>query len=266
MNLSSNFTDKMSTTTPLYRLFFEIVQMMGMRGYSIHPFKFLIDHRMKNDRLTELGQLDKVVEFSDSDLIQHLVNYRTTNFGVSPDLFPGSRMPISMIFDHPISGIRTLVLVSNETECVTSKDTIVDFINNILKTVTYNKTGGQSCDPSLSCNKVSGIFVIPSGVSPFCRTFLNEMSKIKILTENEILSRCYDSVIQSHITTVPPDEKMSILEPVGLTGQKIPAVNSLTDSLCKVLDLQKDHMMIATRTAIAPEETITASLFFRQIN
>lgn len=254
------------SSTPLYRLFFEIVQFMGCRGYNIHPFKFLIDHRMKNERLIELGQVDKVVEFSDADLIQHLVNYRTTNFGVKPELFIGSRMPISMIFDNPITGLRTLVLVSNETEGVTSKDTIVDFISNILKTITYHKTGGRSVDPFLKSNKVSGIFILPSGVSPFSRTFLNEMPTIKLLTEAEVLSRCYDSVIQSHITTVPPEEKMAILEPVGLTGQKIPAVNSSNDTLCKILDLPKDHMMIATRTAIASEETITSSLFFRQIN
>jgi hypothetical protein len=254
------------STTPLYRLFFEIVQMMGIRGYNIHPFKFLIDHRMKNERLIELGEIDKVVEFTDTDLIQHLVNYRTTNFGVQPELFQGSRMSISMIFDNPITGMRTLVLVSNETECVTSKDTIVDFISSILKTVTYYKTGGISVDPFLSRNKVNGIFILPSGVSPFCRTFLNELPTIKLLTENEVLSRCYDSVIQSHITTVTSDEKMSILEPVGLTGQKIPAINSSTDALCKILDLTKDHMMIATRTAIASEETITSSMFFRQIN
>lgn len=256
----------MSVNTPLYKLFFEIVQMMGMRGYNIFPFKFLVDNHMKNERFIELGQLDKVKIFNDNDLVQHLVNYRTTNFGVSADFFPGSRMPISMVFDHPITGIRTLVLVSNETEGITSKDTIVDFISNILKTITYYKTNKQSCDPFLSRNKVNGIFILPSGVSSFSRTFLNEMPTIKLLTENEVMSRCYDSIIQSHITTVTPDEKMSILEPVGLTGQKIPSVNSNNDVLCKILDLQKDHMMIATRTAIASEETIDKSMFFRQIN
>lgn len=256
----------MSTTTPLYRLFFEIVQMMGMRGYSIHPFKKIIDRHMANERFIESNQLDKVINITDNDLIQWIINYRTTNFGVQPELFQGNRMSMSMIFDHPKTDIRTLVLISNEIEGVTPKDTIVDFISNILKPITYFKTGGKSLDPFLSSNKVNAIFILPNGVSSFSKTYLNEMPTIKILTENEILSRCYDSVIQSYIETVTPEERAFILEPVGLDSKKIPSVNSTNDTLCKILNLKRDDLMIATRTAITNEETITKTKFFRQIN
>jgi DNA-directed RNA polymerase subunit H (RpoH/RPB5) len=250
----------------LMKLFFEIVQMMGMRGYNIHPFKFIIDNYMKNERFTELGQLDKIIEFDENLVIEHLINYRTTNFGIGPENFKGERMKISMIFDNPITGMRTLVLVSNETEGITSKDIINDYISRVLRPITKYKTNGLSIDPFLKNNKVNAIFILPSGVSPFSKSFLNEMSTIILMTESEILNRCYDSVIQSHIRTVPPDEKMSILESVGLNGSRIPSINSANDSLCKILDLQKDHLMISTRTSIASEETITNSIFLRNIN
>ena len=71
----------MNTTTrgPLNILFFEIVQMMGMRGYNIQPFKWLIDNRMKNDRLIELGKLNQTQEISEQDLVQWIINYITTH-------------------------------------------------------------------------------------------------------------------------------------------------------------------------------------------
>lgn len=257
-----------STRSTLNTLFFEIVQMMGIRGYNIQPFKWLIDNRMKNDRLTELGREKEVVEINDSDLIQWIDNYRITQFGLPSEMFKGEKMPISMVFERfgrEEDVITTLVIVGNDKDGMTSKDTIVDFITSILKTLTQIKTGGVSVDPFIKSNKVNGIFILHSGVSSYSKTFLNEMSTIKILTEGDVLSRNYDQCLQSHIRIVDAIEKDNILEPVGLNGSKIPAVIKDNDAYCRVVDPRKGDLMIISRDAISSEESLTTSMNFRDI-
>lgn len=258
----------MSKRGPLNILFFEIVQMMGFRRYNIQPFKWLIDNRMKNDRLIEIGRGSEVQEISDQDLVSWIINYRTTHFGMPVESFQGEKMCISMIFERfgkEEDCITTVVAVSNDKDGLTSKDTIVIFIDNILKTLVGIKTGGLSFDPTIKSNRVNGIFILPSGVSAYSKTFLNEMPRIKILTESDVLSRCYDQCLQSHIKVVDQNEKDAILDPVGLNDSKIPSVTKDTDAYCRVTDPQKGHLMIINREAIASEEALTTSINLRII-
>lgn len=258
----------MSQRGPLNTLFFEIVQMMGMRGYNIQPFKMFIDNRMMNDRLIETGRIDEVKEISDEDLVNWIVNFRTTHYKIPPNHFQGTKMPISMVFERygrEEDCITTLVLVSNDTEGSTSKDSIVDFTGGILKVLTQIKTGGVSCDYCIEANKVNGIFILPSGVSAYSKTFLNKITSIKILTEGDVLSRCYDQCLQSNIRVVEQQEKESILDPVGLNDSKIPAVSRENDAYCRVMNLKSGNMMVISRDAIASEEALTTSTNMRII-
>lgn len=249
-------------------LFFEIVQMMGMRGYNIQPFNFLIEERMRNDKLISLGRESEVNEISDEDLEAFILNYRTTHYGMPPEMFQGEKIGISMVFERYGSAddcITTMVVVSNDKDGLTSKDTIVDFILGILKTLTQIKTKGASVNPFLQSNRVNGIFVLPSGVSSYSKTFLNELQTIQILTEGDILSRNYDQCLQSNIRIVDSNEKDLILDPVGLNGAKIPAVVKNNDAYCRVINPKKGNMMVIQRQAIAPEEALTWSTFLRDI-
>ena len=256
----------MSTRGPLNILFFEIVQMMGFRGYNIQPFKWLIDNRMHNDRLIESGLEAK--EISDNDLVQWIVNYRTSQYMIPVEMFQGEKMPISMIFERygkEEDCITTLVLVSNDKVGNTSKDTIVEFITGILKRLTQIKTNGVSVDPFIKANRINAIFILPSGVSSHSKAFLNEMNTIKILTENDVLNRNYDHCLQSHIKIVSSNEKDNILEPVGLNGAKIPSVAKNNDAYCRILDVKKGDLMIINRQSISSEEALTNSINFRDI-
>lgn len=247
-------------------LFFEIVSMMGIRGYNILPFKFLIDNRMKNNRHREKNEVDKIVEIPDATLLDIIVKYRTANYKIDQNHFGNEKMGFSMIFDHATNGMRTLVLISNEKDGLTSKDTIVDFIGSILKLVTGTRTKGQSTDPFLKSNKVSGIFILNSGVSSFSKTFLNELSTLEIITESEIRSRCYDSCLQSHIATINSEEKDYMLAELGLDSGKIPSITKNIDTTCRIMGLTQGDLMIATRGSVSEEETLSKSIFFRNIN
>lgn len=257
-----------SVRGPLNTLFFEIVEMMGIRRYNIQPFKWLIDNRMKNDRLIEMGRGNEVKEFSDQDLVQWIVNYRTTNYGMPIEQFQGEKMPISMVFERygkEEDCITTIVIVSNEKDGLTSKDTIVEYMSGILKTLTQIKTGGLSVDHFLKENRVNGVFVLQSGVSSYSKTFLYGMPTINILTEHDILSRNYDQCLQSHIKIVNEVQKNEILDPVGLNGTKIPAVVKDNDAYCRIVDPVKGSLMIISRDAIASEEALSTSTNFRDI-
>lgn len=246
-------------------LFFEIVQMMGMRGYNVLPFNFLINNKKMNNRYKECGELNKVNEISDNDLLQSLISYREVNFQLDSNLFGFEKMGLSMVFDHCSNGMRTLVLIANDIKGITSKETLVDFITGFLKVVVYQKTGGKSSDPLLRDNRVSAIFVLPGGVSPFTKTFVEKFTLIEILTEDDIKSRVYDSVLQSHYRTIPPEEKNMILSEVGLNSGNIPSLTKDNDTACRVLGLKKKDLLIATRTKISSEETLDKSIFIRDI-
>lgn len=247
-------------------LFFEVVSMMGIRGYNILPFKEFIDNRMLNFKYIQRGELDKVREIPEQVLLQSLISYRTANYQLEPSLFGMDKMGFSMIFDHANNGMRTLVLISNDRDSVTSKDTIVEFITSILKKVTEKKTEGRSIDPFIAENKISGIFILPTGVSSFSKTFLEKIRNIEIMTEDTIMSRVYDNCLQSGIRTVTQDEKNMILSEVGLLTNNIPSVNRDTDNLCKIMGLKRGDLMISTRGSIDENETLNSSIFIRNIN
>ena len=252
--------------TPLGDLFFEVISMMSIRNYNILPFNFLINNKKMNNRFIERGELDKVITITDSQLLQSLAEYRLVNYQMSRELFQSDKMGISMVFDHTSNGMRTLVLFSNDDiKGLTSKDTIVDFIGTYLKIITQNKTEGKSIDPFLKENKVSGIFILPVGLSSFSNTYIDVSICIEIITEDDIKSRVYDNVLQSHYRTIPQDTKNLILAEVGLNAGNIPSITKKNDITCQILGLQQNHLLVATRGNVASEETIHSSIFIRDI-
>lgn len=255
----------MGSMTPLGDLFFEIISFMSMRDYNILPFNFLIDNRRANNRHIERGELDKVVTITDQQLLQSLADYRMANYQMGKDLFQGDKMGISMIFDHTSNGMRTLVLLSNDNEGLTSKDTLVDFIGSYLKMVVSVKTNRRSEDPFLIQNKVSAIFILPVGVSPFSKTFMDVSINIEIITEDDVKSRVYDNVMQSHYRVIPQDTKNLILSEVGLNAGNIPSITKKNDITCQILGLNPGNLLVATRGNVASEETMHSSVFIRDI-
>lgn len=251
--------------TPMGDLFFEIVSMMGMRGYNILPFNFLINNRKMNNRFIETGQLERVVTISDAALLEALFSYRLLNYGIDRDFFTGEKMVFSMIFDHCSNGTRTLVLIANDDSGITSKETLVDFIGSYLKEITKYKTGGKSCDPFLRENKITGIFILPDGVSAFSKTFMDEFSTLEIITEDDIKSRVYDNVLQSHYKIIDQEKKNYFLSEVGFNANIIPSVNSHEDKTCKILGIKKGSLIVATRSKASEEETLTTSNFIRNV-
>lgn len=245
------------------QLFFETVSMMAIRGYNTLPFQFLFDLKMKNNRHIENGELDQVVNIPHENLLSIINNIRTINFQIEESYFEEGKNKFSMIFNHCYDGMTTLVLFSDDDK-LTSKDTIKNFLTNQLKKITQVKTGSSSNNPFLKENKVSCILVLKSGISSFSKTFINEIPTIEILTEIEILSRTYDSCLQSHITTTNPEEKNRILFEVGLNENKIPSVKKNDDILCRVLNLNRNDLMISTRRNISEEE-LDYSVFLRNI-
>lgn len=251
--------------TPLGDLFFEIVSMMGIRGYNVIPFNFLIENKKRNDKFIERGELDKVVIIHDNQLIKSLADYRLANYGMPEDIFQGNKMGISMIFDHTSNGMMTLVLCSNDIEGTTSKDTLVEFICAYLKRLIKIKTNGLSEDPFRTENKVSGILILPVGISPFSKTYTDAIIPFEMIIEDDIRSRVYDNILQSHYKTIPQETKNLILSEVGLNSGNIPSITKKNDITCQILGLQQGHLLVATRGNVASEETIHSSIFIRDI-
>lgn len=251
------------TSNKNVRLFFEIVQMMGLRGYNILPFNFLIDIENKNDYHKTHGQDDNVQTVTDLMLLDWIIKYRQINFKLEPEVFQGEKMQFSMVFNHSFNGMRTLVCIGNEVDESTSKDEIKDMFEK-LKHITYLKTGGVSSNPHAEVNKVSGILVLSEGVSSFSKTFFDEITSVEILLENEILFRAHDNCMQSSYQIIPPEEKIKILGEVGLTSSLIPSTSLRQDIFCKVSGLKPGNMIKYIRPKISEEETCD-SVFLRDI-
>lgn len=248
------------------QLFIEIVSFMGMRDYDITPFMFLLENKMKNDRHIQLGELDKIEEISNESIIEFLNEYRVNNFFLDPSYFIQGRLAFSVPFVHSYNGITTLVIISNEEPgSLTSKDKIKDFMVQYATPLVINLTNGLSSDLWCNRNRITGIFVLSEGVSSYSKTFLDELEIIEIITTSEIMSRCYDSCLQSNISTISSEEKKLLLSEVGLTTSTIPSVTKKNDILCRILGLKQGNLMISHRRKIASEETVTDALFIRDI-
>lgn len=248
-------------------LFIEVVSFMGIRGYDISPFMFLINNKMKNERHLQLGELDKIEEISVESIISFLEEYRYYNFSFQPGTFNEQKTAFTVPFNHTFNGMTTLVFFTgDESKSLTSKDKINSFITGHLITLVLNKTNGISHDVWNPANKVSAIFILAEGVSSYSKTFLDELDKIEIITESEIMSRCYDSCLQSNVRTISEYEKKILLSEVGLSSSNIPAVTKRNDILCKILGFKQGELMISYRRNIASEETVTDAVFLRNIN
>jgi DNA-directed RNA polymerase subunit H (RpoH/RPB5) len=253
------------SSTPMGDLFFEIVSMMGMRGYNILPFNFLINNRKMNNRFIETGQLERVVTITDAQLLESLISYRIVNYEIDRNFFTGDKMQFSMVFDHCSNGIRTLVLITNDDSGITSKENLVEFISSYLKTITHHRTGGKSSDFFLRENRVTGVFILPGGVSSFSKTFMDEFSTLEIITEDDIKSRVYDNVLQSHYKIIEQEKKNYFLSEVGFNSNIIPSVNAHDDKTCKILGIKKGSLIVATRSKASEEETLSTSIFIRNV-
>uniref|UniRef100_A0A6C0BEZ7 Uncharacterized protein n=1 Tax=viral metagenome TaxID=1070528 RepID=A0A6C0BEZ7_9ZZZZ len=245
------------------KLFFEIVQIMGLRGYNILPFNFLIDIEMQNQYHQERGEEDKIVKITDPMLYQWIAKYRFDNYGIQTELFQGERMQFSMVFDHSYNGMRTLVCIGNEVDESTAKSETKEMIEK-LKTITLLKTEGRSCNPHDFSNKVSGIFVLSSGVSPFAKSFFDEMTLIELIKDDDILHRSYDNCFQSFVYQIPQTDKNRILSEVGLSSSSIPSTSVSQDVYCKILGIKPETMLKYVRERISSEET-TNSVFLRNV-
>lgn len=245
------------------KLFYEIVSMMGMRGYDISAFSHLIQAKMFKERMMQLG--NQVEEDNKLNLLKFIIEYRYNNFNIPPNMFGSGRMGFSMVFKNLFTGMTTLVLISDDEFSLTSKEKLTIYIQSYLNEITSIKTSGFSRDSFVDSNRISVIFILNEGISSYSRTFIDELSNIEIFTENQILNRCYDNCMQSHIRTIPKDEKNILLSTVGLNSNNIPSVTKKNDILCKILNLNKSHLMIATRRNISSEEIVTNAVFLRDI-
>lgn len=245
------------------RLFFEIVQMMGLRDYDILPFNFLIDIESKNDYHRTHGQDDQVQTITDTMLLSWIIQYRRVNFHLEPEVFQGEKMQYSMVFNHTFNGLRTLVCIGNEVDESTSKDEIKEMFEK-LKHITYLKTGGKSSNPHATENKVSGIFVLSEGVSPFSKTFFDEITTVEIIREDEIMFRSHDNCMQSSYQIIPAEDKIKIIGEVGLTSSLMPSTSVRQDIFCKVSGIKPGNMIKFIRPKISDEETCD-SVFLRDV-
>ena len=245
------------------KLFFEIIQMMGIRGYNILPFNFILDIEMRNSYYRERGEIESVQEITDVMILPWIIEYRLANFGIQGELFQGERMQYSMIFDHCSDGMRTLVCVGNEVDESTSKSETKDMIEK-LKTITYIKTNGRSSNPHAFENRVSGIFVLSEGVSPFSKSFFDEMVLTEIIKEDDILHRSHDNCLQSFAYNISQNEKNRLLAEVGLNSSLIPSVSAKQDIYCKVAGIEPGTMLKYIRQKMSSEET-TDTVFLRDV-
>lgn len=247
-------------------LFIEIISFMGMREYDITPFMFLINNKMKNDRHIQLGELDKVEEIPVYTIMEFLNEYRWFNYGLDPKNFTEGKTAFSVPFTHTYNGVTTFVLISNdEKDTLTSKDRIKEHISSYLLPLVSHITNGLSYNVWDHNNKVSVIFVLSEGVSSYSKTFLDELDLIEIIKDVDIMTRCYDSCLQSNIRTIPLREKKDLLSEVGLNSSNIPSVTKKNDTLCKILGLKQGDLMISYRRNISSEETVTNAVFLRDI-
>lgn len=243
-------------------LVFETISMMGIRGYNIFPFQRIINIKMMNAKFIEMGQLEQVINISNQDLLNLIKVNRNLNFGIEDDNFVAGKTSFSMIFDHCYNGMTTLVLFGGDNDKLTSKDDTKEYLNRPFTRLCELKTGNNNA--FLKANKVSCILILSLGISSTNRTFFDEIPTVEIITETEILSRPYDSCLQSHISTINSEEKNKILFEVGLNENKIPSVRKDDDNLCRILNLKKTDLMISTRRSISEEE-IDYSTFIRNI-
>lgn len=236
---------------------------MGMRGYDILPFNSIINIFIKNRYLIERNRLDEVVEINENDLLKWIIEYRMDNFGITQENFIGSRMQFSMVFDNPINDLRTLVVIGNEVDESTAKAETKEMIDK-LKMITHLKTNGRSSDPCLSANNVTGMFILSTGVSSFSRAFFDEWSRIQIIKDDDILHRCYDNCLQSHVETIDVERKNVILSDVGLNSNSIPSTSKSQDVHSKVMNIEIGSMLKFSRKKLQPEET-TDAIFLRNV-
>jgi DNA-directed RNA polymerase subunit H (RpoH/RPB5) len=263
----------MESNTNIVNIVIRIISLMGLRGYNILPFNFLLENEMKNEYYMKRGMMDKINFFNEAQIKDFIGNYRFSNFNVeckkykfretnpeSLHFFSEGRSSFSLIFDHSRTGLRTAVLIDNSVDENTSTDSIRLMINN-LKYITNAKTNGISADPFLKENNMSVIFVVSLGISSSASTFISGISNIEIMTDDQILNKCYDNCLQPHFKSISTENKLQLLTENGLKSNLIPSL-PITDILSKSYGYKENDLIVINRGPGSEEES-TGSVSIR---
>lgn len=247
----------------MVKLFTEVVLIMGLRGYNIQSFKWLIDIHMINDAYIKNGEESKVTQINEKILVEFISNYGKANFGLGVEEYKGERRQFSTCFDNPLTGVRTLVLFGdaiNENDSLERTNSMLE----LVKSMTQYKTSGLSIDPFKSENKVSAIYILSQGISSYSTQIFGALSTtIEIFSDINILMRVYDNCMQSHFTNISSGERNKILSEVHLTPGIIPSM-SVEDITCKVLGHRKNTLNLISRIAVSGEE-LNNQCFIRSV-
>lgn len=245
-------------------LFFEVVLLMGMRGYNTMPFEWLIERKMINEAYINTNQKEKIIPITKEELSTFIYFYRTYNFKLNPNDYTGERKKFSVCFDRPSDGMRTLVIFGEESDKDESMSHITLLIEN-MNTMVQIKTEGRSQNCFDTNNKCSAIYVVSKGISSYTSPLLEKYKPtIQYFTDVQLLTRSYDNCLQSYFTNINERERNILLSEVHLVPSKIPSTPS-NDIITKLMGYEKKSLNLITREAISPEETEQIQTFIRLV-
>lgn len=247
----------------MVKLFLEVVMLMGLRGYNIQAFKWLIDLELQNQAYIGNNEPEKVISTTNNYLANFISSYRNANFALNGADFSEVRKQFSVIFDRPSDERRTLVLFGDnidKDESIDQTHTLTNFSRNLIgsKTNNYNKPFDRESNCTI-------VYVIKKAISKYTSPlFILFTDYVDVFTDQQLFTRSYDNCMQSYFVNIPEDKAKNMLSEVHLNQSTIPSV-STNDVMSKVMKFESKTANLIYRKTISSEETTDIETFVRTV-
>ena len=237
------------------RLFFEILKMAGLRGYSTLPFQEILDFEKRNNSFIRRGEHDKVVKMSDEQVADFVRN-KYLQYGLQVE-GKSLRSQFNSIF---FSGDKILVVFFAEDENgkAISKDIAVSFVKLLRKiwSIFYKTT-------FLSQDKMRAIFISKPNLTPGNQTVLSSVPIIDHFLDTNILCSISDNVFCSKREILNPEDRKKFEYYLGVSISKIPSIVRSKDISYQFYGIEDDTVVKETRDSIFPEAIVPTSISYR---
>jgi len=251
------------STSNLYDLFVNSLDMMALRGYCIEPYRELYDRYKYRKALEKDGNI----------IVDDTGIYSNQNVGVA------IRSIMSGTYGYTVSSNTAM---DNFTYAVTNYTTgqiccvfffrskTDNFLSNHLSEITVkmsqfsNIITGDS-DFSKPESFVNFVIVLKGKIGSNPREKAARIKNLDVISEKTILSMPYDNIMQSQHGVMTKQETEKFQSEETLSSSKLPSISKDKDNLYKYLGVEQNCVDRIYRYKFGEEEMLDVSLFYRRI-
>lgn len=251
------------STSNLYDLFVNSLDMMALRGYCIEPYRELIDTYKYRKALEKDGNtiVDDTDLFSNQKVGTSIRAIMSGTYGYTANSNTAMDNFTYAVTNYTTGHVCFVFFLRNKGD---------NFLSNHLSDLTVemgkisNMITGDS-DFSKPESFINFVIILKGKIGANPREKIARIKNIDAIHEKTILSMPYDNIMQSQHSIMTLDETEVFQSEEAISSSKLPSISKEKDNLYKYLGAEQKCIDRVHRYKFSDEEILDVSLFYRRI-